>query len=328
MTTVAELQPGCTVFGSEGIPVAVVHTSAEFRARACYEIEFSTGERIVADDEQRLLTERRDLPRAAGVPLRRATAELADGVATHGSAAYGVRVAPALQLPRKKLPIDPYLFGVWLGAGLPNQPAIRGAGPELVRRLTDVGVRVFTSGIPGQHWVAVPGSIRRGADLGTRLRELKVLDDKHVPMSYLRASQEQRRELLAGLLDSAAIVSDGGEVVFRAPSAGVAVGVHQLIASLGFRPWYRPGGGVVDIGFVTGAQVFGRALMQAQVQARRRLAAEMRPRRLVTAVYEVPPRAVRQVRVASDDGVLLVGRSFIPVPGVTVEPAEQISSPA
>jgi len=314
MSTVGELAPGDRVFGSEGQPVTVAEVSEVLTGPSCFEVEFSTGELLVVGAEQRLLTERRDVALPAATAQRRTAVEVADGVASFGRSAYAVRVASAVQLPRKRLPIDPYLLGVWLGAGVSDLPAIRGADDDLLRAITATGVRVFRSGIGGQHWLAVPGSIRRGSDLGTLLRALRVLGDKHVPMLYLRAAEPQRRELLAGLLDAAGVVCDGGEVRFRAATS-LAIGVHQLIASLGLRPWIRPLGSHTEVGFVTGAQVFAREQLQSQLQQRRRPPADLRPRRLLTSVRPVPSRPVRRIRVGADDGQFLVGGSFIPLPG-------------
>ncbi|WP_313949537.1 hypothetical protein, partial [Frankia sp. AvcI1] len=41
----------------------------------------------------------------------------------------------------------------------------------------------------------------RAGTLQARLRTLGVLGDRHIPAGYLRASEQQRRDLLAGLLD-------------------------------------------------------------------------------------------------------------------------------
>jgi replicative DNA helicase len=329
MTTLEHLEAGDSVFGSGGCPATIAEISEPLTDLPCFEVEFATGDRIVADEEQRWLTERRDVPRSAAVPSRRATLEVAGSVVELGPAALGVRVAPAIQLPTKRVPVDPYVLGAWLAAGVENGPGLIGAGNDLVRKLRDLGVRVFTSGLPDQHWIAVPVGARRGADLASRLRDLNVLGDKHLPMLYLRAGEDQRRALLAGLLDAGGTVSDGGEVLFRAANHGLAAGVHQLIASLGYRPWLRPGRGRgIDVGFVTGEQVFGLGELHALQQGRRRLGADIRPRRLVVRVRRVAPRPLRRLRIASDDGLLLVGRSFIPVPGATLEPFEQISSPA
>ncbi|MBO9522855.1 MAG: hypothetical protein J7518_15080 [Nocardioidaceae bacterium] len=325
---VAHLQVGHTVFSGDGQVSSVSEISEPLTGHTCFEVEFATGDRIVADDEQRWFTERRDVPRTVAAPRRRATLELAGSVAEHGPAAFAVRVAPAVQLPTRKLLVEPYLLGAWLGTGADTLPALVGASDALVRNLDEQGVRVFTSGLPRQHWIATPGAARRGANLASRLTALHVLGDKHVPTLYLRASEEQRRELLAGLLDASGAVTHGGEVLFRAPTQALAVGVHELIASLGYRPWRRPGPvRGVDVGFVTADQVFGIEPLRVLHQSRRRLAARLRPRRLVVAVRPVETRPVRRIKLASDDGMLLVGRSFIPVPGATLEPyAEEDSA--
>lgn len=329
MTIVNDLRPGQVVFGYHGRPVTVLDVVETARPRDCFEVEFSTGERVVVDGEQRLLVERRDRSRAVGAHARRSAAEVADAVASRASAIYAVRVAPAVQTSHRRLPIDPYLLGVWTGIGISGTAEIRGADADLIRHLTLTGARVVTFDLPGQpsqHRVDVGGIVRRGAGLIPRLRELGALDAKYLPLAYLWASEAQRRALLAGLLDATAVISDGGEIVLRAPTAGVAVDAHQLIASLGFRPWFRSSGGVTEVGFVTSAHVFGCRVRQARLQARRRLADDLRPRRLILAVEPVSQRPMKQVRVASEDGLLLVGRSFIPMPGATFEPIEQIAS--
>ncbi len=54
---------------------------------------------------------------------------------------------------------------------------------------------------------------RRGT-VQARLRELGVLGDKHIPAMYLRASEAQRRALLAGLLDTDGYATKSGSVEF------------------------------------------------------------------------------------------------------------------
>ena len=50
--------------------------------------------------------------------------------------------------------------------------------------------------------------------LQARLRTIGVLGNKHIPIEYLRASEAQRRALLAGLLDTDGTVTAGGSVQF------------------------------------------------------------------------------------------------------------------
>lgn len=68
-----------------------------------------------------------------------------------------------------------------------------------------------------------------------RLRTIGVLNAKHIPASYLRASESQRRELLAGLLDTDGTVTTGGTVQFCVTDQRLAEDVFELIVSLGYR---------------------------------------------------------------------------------------------
>jgi replicative DNA helicase len=321
--TVAQLVDGDRVFGADGRSVTILEVSPVRVAPACFAIGFATGERIVVDEEQRVLIERRDLRR----PTRVATAEIADLLAVDGTASYAVRVAPPVQVCARRLPIEPYLLGVWLALGVPGLGALQDAPSPLLATLARSGARVFTSEIAGRHWVASGGNGPQGG-LAGQLRDLHILDSKEIPMPYLRAGEDQRRALLAGLLDAAATVSDGGCIVLRAPSAAVAVGAQHLIASLGCRPSLRPVAGTAEVSFLSPVPVFRRADLQARSVARRRLGADPRPRRIVTGVERVGPRPVRQLRIASDDGVVLLGPTFVPMLCAVLVPGPRVPSPA
>src|SRR5215218_321198 len=67
------------------------------------------------------------------------------------------------------------------------------------------------------------------------LRGLGVLNNKHIPTAYLRGSMEQRRALLAGLLDTDGTVAPSGVVQFAVTSQRLAEDARELIASLGYR---------------------------------------------------------------------------------------------
>ena len=63
-----------------------------------------------------------------------------------------------------------------------------------------------------------------------------VLGEKHVPDTYLRASEAQRRDLLAGLLDTDGYAGPHGLVQFAVTSRRLATGVLELVRSLGYKP--------------------------------------------------------------------------------------------
>lgn len=71
--------------------------------------------------------------------------------------------------------------------------------------------------------------------LQARLRSIGVLGNKHIPTEYLRGSETQRRQLLAGLLDTDGTVTVSGAVQFSVTDRRLARDVAELIVSLGYR---------------------------------------------------------------------------------------------
>src|SRR5204863_7911799 len=67
------------------------------------------------------------------------------------------------------------------------------------------------------------------------LRSLGLFGNKHIPASYLRASADQRRALLAGLLDSDGCVAPAGGINFDSTNERLARDVRELALSLGYR---------------------------------------------------------------------------------------------
>jgi hypothetical protein len=55
--------------------------------------------------------------------------------------------------------------------------------------------------------IGVPASAEFCSRFITRLRMLDLLGNKHVPVQYLRASREQRLELIRGLMDTDGSIS-------------------------------------------------------------------------------------------------------------------------
>ena len=98
-----------------------------------------------------------------------------------------VRTAAPLELPEAALPLPPYALGVWLGDGHSAGARFTTADPEIVMHLEAEGLGDGTA------------CADRHGTVQALLRTLGVLGDKHVPAAYLRASEAQRRALLAGL---------------------------------------------------------------------------------------------------------------------------------
>ena len=79
----------------------------------------------------------------------------------------------------------------------------------------------------------------RHGTLQARLRTIGVLGAKHIPAAYFRGSTEQRRALLAGLLDTDGTVVPTGEVQLTVTNSRLAHDSLELVMSLGYRAMFR-----------------------------------------------------------------------------------------
>ena len=270
-TTMGEVRVGDFVIGSDGHPTRVLAATQVMHDRPCYEVEFSDGSVLVADEQHQWLTRSRAERRNGGSGSVRTTGEIATTVRTATAEArlnHSVANASPLQLGEQPLPLAPYVLGAWLGDGTSAGASITTADPELVMRLESEGLAVtplaaqmrYSLPVPeesvprracvvcGVEFVPLTSQVKTcGRPCGGRasreehgtvtaiLRGLGVLGQKHIPQLYLRSSASQRRDLLAGLLDMDGTVTNAGCVQFTVTNRVLAEGVRELVVSLGYR---------------------------------------------------------------------------------------------
>jgi hypothetical protein len=346
-TTMGEVEVGDELIGRDGRPTRVVAATEVMLDRPCYDVVFSDGTVIRADADHEWLTRTRDdwkaadrlakrlarateasavtvgagtcacgcgtpttrtrhARRAAGmqagdhfrhahgherrgqmcrvpsrVPQVHTTEEIARSLAwgPNGQRNHAVPVAAPFALPEAELTVDPYVLGAWLGDGT-------------------------STGLPG--------------GLQQRLRDIGVLGNKHVPEAYLRASEAQRRALLAGLLDTDGYCTKSGTVEISVTNERLAQGVRELVASLGYQPVFRTtsvGGRhphtstAFTVSFTAADAVFRLS------RKRDRQRAEVRSTdgyRYIVDVVPVPSVPVRCVQVDNADHLYLAGETCIP----------------
>jgi hypothetical protein len=171
------------------------------------------------------------------------TRHMAENLRENGQLRWRIPLAAPLQFPERDLLIDPYVLGVWLGDGDSDRASITIGEDKLkiVDELIAAGEtpRVYPyPDTPGRYRVALPDGL-----LG-KLRGLAVLGNKHIPMAYLRASESQRRALLAGLLDTDGFMARGpgdSRVGIDLTNKALAQGVRELLVSLGIKVGWSEG---------------------------------------------------------------------------------------
>jgi len=336
-TTMGDVQAGDFLFGSDGRPCRVLAVQPVIVGSDCYRVGFSDGTSIVADgDHQWLTLVHAKMGGRSGV---RTTREIRDTLYWHRSKPYArhrVPVAGPLELPETPLPVDPYILGSWLGDGRSDDASFTVASadwPNLrehvlaagyfhgeptpdTRRPETLAVRVSISPIG-----AANNNGRQ--TLKGALRDLGLLDNKHVPAAYLRAAAPQRLALLQGLLDTdGTALREQNACAFASTEFKLATGVLELCRSLGLRPtlqrkramlrgvdhgecylvWFTPRDDVP-------AFRLARKLERSKRTAVKTSQALCRTIRSVDHVESVP---VRCIAVDSPDHLYLAGEAMIP----------------
>ena len=168
---------------------------------------------------------------------------------------------------------------------------------------------------------------REHGSVQAELRTLGLLGNKHIPVQYLRASIAQRRELLAGLLDTDGTVTSNGSVQLAVTNRRLAEDVRELVLSLGYRcsmTTKRVRGRHEDsstcymVNFTTTDQVFRLPRKQRVHQERLRHHPQRTRWRYIVDVRRVPSVPVRCVQVDSADHLYLAGRGMIPTHNSTL----------
>ena len=335
-TRLGDIQVGDTVFSHHGEPTLVVATTEVFHNRNCYRIVFDDGSEIIADEAHRWGVNDMWAPDPYGMVVKN-TAQLRDSYQVKTSKGsmryrYSIPVAGPLQLPEKDLLIDPYTLGIWLGDGRSN------AG-SLSLNVNDCGEIVDRIVASGRHCTVYPGAANSAGSadrvlvdgLCSDLRELGLLDNKHIPVEYLRASEHQRRELLRGLLDTDGTVDvSKGRCSFSQSDKRFADQVYELMVSLGIKPMrddkvpsytylgetlrgkvsYRLSFCVVD-----STECFGLNRHIASYEAFSATKTR-RPshsgRRFIRSIEPVASVPVRCIGVADSDHLFLIGDQMVP----------------
>ena len=355
-TTMGEVQVGDLLLAADGTPTQVVAATEVMTGRPCYRVTFDDGTVIVADALHEWATRTRaDRRRPDRGELRsRTTEEIARTVrcaTVDRRANHSVDVTRPLVLPDADLLVDPYALGVWLGDGHSASARFTSADPEIAMRVEGRGlvVRERSSGgsarlypmslpagdgLPERSCEVCGAGLRRCQDchdrLGTlqgRLRTLGLLGRKHIPVQYLRASEAQRRDLLAGLLDTEGTVNATGSVQIALTDAALAADVRELVHSLGYRTGWSttPVRGrtantsvAYTITFTTDDDVFALERKRLVHKERRRASTLRLGQRFIVSVEPVESVPVRCVQIAHPSHLYLASTAMIPTHNSTL----------
>lgn len=140
---------------------------------------------------------------------------------------YSVDVCKPINLPTIKLPIDPYLLGLWLGDGNTYKAAIYTADSEMIDSFRKFGYDI--SKLYGKYSYGIRGGFF------SLLKENNLLGNKHIPNLYFHSSFNQRLSLIQGLMDSDGHIRKYGVCEICLKDINLINGIKDLLCSFGIK---------------------------------------------------------------------------------------------
>lgn len=250
-TSMGDLKVGDLVMAVDGKPTKITAKSRVFKNHTCYRVTFSTGESVVCDGEHLWVTDthadREEFGKDGGQSVR-TTEEIArtvkfkrmrDLINNHRT-----YMPKPLDLKETKLPIPPYVLGIWLANGECNGARFSQGAHDvehIVKQIKATGHSVRISSYDKRNSTVYVSLAEAAGNekLPYRFRnaamKLNLYHNKHIPRIYLRSSRDQRLALLRGLMDTDGSISKSGQASYQTTDQPLAEDVRELIASLGYK---------------------------------------------------------------------------------------------
>jgi len=246
-----DIQIGDVLFDELGNPCNVTNVTDIMTERECYNIKFNDGTEIIADADHQWVTstyksrfsirtakrnnrnvERGLLPHGTDQRHKReykstkTTKDIANSLMVNGEYNHAIDIAMPVNYIQKNNIIHPYVLGAWLGDGTSASGGFSSNDVQIIDTIRGCGYVV--NKLKGKYSYGIIG-------IKGLLRDVGVLNNKHIPLSYLQDSLENRLDLLRGLMDTDGYVSKDGICEFTTTKKELSENVYELICSLGIK---------------------------------------------------------------------------------------------
>lgn len=335
-TTMGDVEIGDQVIDEKGRPTTVTFKSEVYIDHTCYDVEFDDGSVLTADKNHRWFVQTSRGPfNEDGVFTGQGRPKKSEGYAHEGvvstqflvdnfdKAKFYIPVAQPLALPKVELPMDPYIYGLWLGDGTRYSASLT-VGDRDIAQITKLLAERGTTLVPSSELQY------RLLDQYKNLRLMGVLGQpKTIPIIFQRASRSQRLELLRGLMDSDGSITEKGRASFHNTEQSLVEAVQELLSGLGFKHrtrWRKPNGSgyggkkpIAEIGFVPKDERVFNLDRKAERQQTRTSRPRFTENRTITKITQVPPVPVQCLTVDSPSHLFLAGVTMIPTHNTEVQ---------
>ncbi len=316
-TTMGELKVGDKVMDEKGNPCNVVAISPVDETEQAYQLNFRDGTAIIAGERHLWRVEvTNNGKREKILTTGRMYAKQNKASNKDNRAIFRIRIADAFILPDADLPVDPYLFGFWLGNGSATKP-------EITVRRGDV--EAVIANIP---YVLHNRYEQEGFSDILVYKELKSVLvksylEKRIPDRYLRASLLQRKRMLQGLMDSDGCVGKiRGQAIYATILPTLADDVQNLLWSLGIKnslrtcPSTRYGVPTGETCYLIRFTAFEdedvSALARKKARSKERNPSSRSHYHYIKSIEKTSPRPMRCIQVDSTSSLYLAGKSMVP----------------
>ncbi len=323
--TMKDIHPGDKIFGQDGKAYSVVAES-EIRTEPGYKFIFNDHTEIISYDEHLWLTldrkEQKDFYQhsssKASFGTVRSTKEIVETLHSGHRNNHAIPLCESIRFSKKKLLIDPYVLGAWLGDGSKNDGMITSADEEIISLIESKGyVLSKKTSKYRQDGTLDRSSSYRFKGLRSQLRLIKVFKNKHIPQNYLFGAKEQRLALLQGLMDTDGYVSKRGYIEFVNTNKTLIDGIGFLINSLGEKCTITEGQAKL-YGRVTGPKWSVRfcpsfpAFKLQRKLSRQKTTTKLHKFRYIVKAERVEAVPMKCIQVSSPDHLYLCGKNLIP----------------
>lgn len=231
-TTIRDIQEGDEIFDKDGNITKVLHKS-DIHYNPCFKITFDNGESIVADHEHRWLISFRRPDKSYKETIM-TTEDIAKWLIEKPRNSYNIPKilnCKPLNLPEANLPIDPYVLGCWLGDGSKSCGILTNINPKIWEEIENRGY-TFGENLSNENHA----EMRTIYNIRGKLNDLGILNNKFIPDLYMRASYQQRLDLLRGLMDTDGYYHEGRKrFVMGTTQKWQAEDLLKLVSTLGIK---------------------------------------------------------------------------------------------
>lgn len=331
-TTMGNIEVGDIILNKNGLPTSVTFVTENMYNHNCYEIEFDNGEKIIADEDHLWEVNSSNFCKRNGKNIIRnqskvlTTKEILEKKIQFDSykkpANIYIEYNEGIKNKKVKLPVDPYILGVWIGDGNSSDSRITTNIEDyenLKKEITKRGFRVSEFRPDKRNDNTGNFNIYKNC---AALRKENLLKNKHIPKVYFSSSIEQRLELIRGLMDTDGYCKNkNGACEFFQKKYEIILQFRELLSSLGIKSRIRSkevkNETYYTVSFST-SDYFVFNLKRKRVNQSYCNGHPKNKRIYIKNITKVNSVPVRCIQVDDDESLFLCGKTMIPTHNTTV----------